>query len=92
VDLESAELRDRFRLTVADEDSEIAVRRLFTPALIVDLLDCAQEGTRIEFEQGALVVAVGGHRYGVDTFDALIGLATAIAGQVAALDAVPELV
>jgi hypothetical protein len=92
VDLESAELRDRFRLTVADEDSEIAVRRLFTPALIVDVLDSAQEGTRIEFEQGALVVAVGGHRYGVDTFDALIGLATAIAGQVAALDTDRELV
>ncbi|MDX6591784.1 MAG: hypothetical protein QOJ13_980 [Gaiellales bacterium] len=43
VQLESAQLEDSFRLTVADEESEIAVRRLFTPSLIVDILNpCPQ--------------------------------------------------
>jgi hypothetical protein len=80
VELESAELTDAFRLTVADEESEIAVRQLFTPNLIVEILAMMpSDDTRIEFENGALVVAVPHHRYEPELLDGLTGLAGVVA-------------
>jgi hypothetical protein len=78
VNLESAELRDGYRLMVADDDSELAVRKLFTPKLISDLLEHLPADGRVEFETGALVVAVPGHRYDEQTCDALIAAGTSL--------------
>jgi hypothetical protein len=63
VELESAELGDRYRLLVDATESEMEARRLFTPALIVDLVDQAPDGAIIDFEGGTLVIAVPGHRF-----------------------------
>jgi hypothetical protein len=85
VELESAELSARFRLLVADDDADIDVRRLFTPALIVEITEQAPKGARIEFEQGALVLGVHGHRYDPQLFDAFTQLAGDITGQLIAV-------
>jgi hypothetical protein len=85
VELESAELSARFRLLVADDDSEIDVRLLFTPSLIVEIVEQAREDVRIEFEQGALVLGVRGHRYDSQLFDTLTQLAGDITAQLLAV-------
>ncbi|MDX6552975.1 MAG: hypothetical protein QOH74_1463 [Gaiellales bacterium] len=77
VELESTELEDSFRVTVADEDSEIAVRRLFTPSLIVDIVDAMPADALVEFGEGALLVALPSHRYEPDLLDALVAVAEA---------------
>jgi hypothetical protein len=41
----------------------MAVRRLFTPRLIVDILDAMPADGLVEFGEGALLVAVPSHRY-----------------------------
>src|SRR5207245_877045 len=60
VELESAEFCNAYRLFVADEESELVVRRVFTPALIVQLVELAGARMTIEFETGALVCSVHG--------------------------------
>jgi hypothetical protein len=86
VELESAELAARFRLLVADDDSDIDVRRLFTPSLIVEVAEQAPMDVRIEFEQGALVLGMGGHRSDPQLLDTLAQLAGDIAGQLLAVN------
>jgi hypothetical protein len=63
IEVESAELGDRYRLLVDATESEVEARHLFTPALIVDLLDQTPDGAIIDFEGGTLVIAVPGHRF-----------------------------
>lgn len=54
VQLESSEFNDRFCLFVADDADEIAVRRLFEPALIVRLVEGRFPLATFQYEQGAL--------------------------------------
>jgi hypothetical protein len=79
VELESAEFCDAYRLFVADEDSELVVRRVFTPALIVQLVDLAGARLTIEFETGALVCSVHGRAGGSELLDAMETASVAVA-------------
>jgi hypothetical protein len=87
VNLESADLRDHYRLMVSDHDSEIAVRTLFTPKVIGELLEHLPADGRVEFEMGALVVAVPGHHYDEATVDALLAVVATLTAAVTAVAA-----
>ena len=79
VELESAEFCNAYRLFVADEESELVVRRVFTPALIVQLVDLAGARMTIEFETGALVCSVHGRAGGTELLDAMEAASVAVA-------------
>jgi hypothetical protein len=79
VELESAEFCDAYRLFVADEESELVVRRVFTPALIVQLVELAGARITIEFETGALVCSVHGRAGGKELLDAMEAASVAVA-------------
>jgi hypothetical protein len=83
VDLESAEFAKAYRLFVADADDEVTVRRVFTPSLIVELVEIAGAGVAIEFETGALVCSVHGHTGDPDLLDALAHAASTVAAALA---------
>jgi hypothetical protein len=79
VELESAEFCDAYRLFVADEESELVVRRVFTPELIVQLVDLADARITIEFETGALVCFVHGRAGSTELLDAMEAASLAVA-------------
>lgn len=82
VQLESSELNREFKLEVADETSDLAVRMLFEPAFIVWCLD-EGAGTLVEIENETLVVAIPDHSYDGAELDSLLDKATTIAARVA---------
>ena len=51
---ESSEFNDKFRLLVADSADEIVVKRVFTPALIVQVVQGSFPQTTFQFEDSAL--------------------------------------
>ena len=71
VPLESAEFNDQFRLMVADDADELAIRMRFTPSVIVALLERGVGESQIEAENGVLLVAREG-KADVDDFGALL--------------------
>jgi len=79
VELESAEFCNAYRLFVADEESELVVRRVFTPELIVQLVDLAGARMTIEFETGALVCSVHGRAGATELLDAMEAASVAVA-------------
>jgi hypothetical protein len=79
VELESADFCNAYRLFVADEESELVVRRVFTPALIVQLVDLAGARLTIEFETGALVCSVHGRAGKTELLDAMEAASLAMA-------------
>jgi hypothetical protein len=79
VELESAEFCSAYRLFVADEESELVVRRVFTPALIVQLVALAGARMTIEFETGALVCSVHGRVGTTELLDAMEAASVAVA-------------
>jgi hypothetical protein len=79
VELESAEFCNAYRLFVADEESELVVRRVFTPALIVQLVELAGARMTIEFETGALVCSVHGRTGTTELLDAMEAASVAVA-------------
>jgi hypothetical protein len=89
VELESAEFCDAYRLFVADEDSELVVRRVFTPALIVQLVDLAGARLTIEFETGALVCSVHGRAGSSELLDAMETASVAVADALCKDEAPP---
>ena len=78
VELESAEFCDAYRLFVADQESELVVRRVFTPELIVQLVDLASARLTIEFETGALVCSAHGRAGSTDLLDAMEAASMAV--------------
>jgi hypothetical protein len=81
VELESTELDREFKLEVADDASELAVRLLFEPAFIVWCLDQAASGMLVELESGTLAIALAGHSYDAAELDYLVALAEKVAGR-----------
>jgi hypothetical protein len=79
VELESADFCNAYRLFVPDEESELVVRRVFTPALIVQLVDLAGARLTIEFETGALVCSVHGRAGKTELLDAMEAASVAMA-------------
>ncbi len=57
VPLESAEFNNAYRLMVADEADELAIRMRFTPAVLMALVDRGAGESQIEAENGVLLVA-----------------------------------
>jgi len=60
IELESAEFNDQFRLMVADDADEIAIRMRFTPSILVALLERGAGESQAEAENGVLLVARAG--------------------------------
>lgn len=87
VDLESAELHDRYRVSVRDETSEVVVRRLFEPAFMVWLSDAASRDLEFELESGHLVLWRKGHLRAAGPLDGLIDDADQVSER---LRAAPE--
>lgn len=71
VPLESAEFNDAYRLMVADDADEVAIRMRFTPAVIVALLDRGAGESQVEAENGVILVAREG-KAELDDFGELI--------------------
>lgn len=71
VPLESAEFNDAYRLMVADDADELAIRMRFTPSVIVALLERGAGESQIEAENGVLMVAREGKTQ-IDDFGELI--------------------
>ena len=60
VELESAELHDVYELEVADRADDVAVRKVFSPAFVVYLVERAGEPLFIELRKRTLTVALRG--------------------------------
>ncbi len=71
VPLESAAFNDAYRLMVADEADELAIRMRFTPAVLMALVDRGAGESQIEAESGVLLVAREG-KAEVDDFGELL--------------------
>jgi hypothetical protein len=83
VSLESAEFNAVYRLQVADETDDLAVRRLFEPDFIVWCIAQAGSGTQLEMESQVAVLAVHGHSFDPAVLDELIERAATVARRVA---------
>ena len=68
LELESVEFERRFSLWVADRSDDLAVRRFFTPAVIVRCLDQPPAG-RLEIGAGVLCLSVQRHLVEPDDLD-----------------------
>ena len=79
VELESVELHDTYALEVADGADDIAVRRLFEPAFIVELIDRSDWPLVIDVEDGMLTVALQGRILDEALLDDLLGVARRLA-------------
>ena len=73
IELESVRLDGAFRIAVADEQSDLSVRRVFTPAFMVWLEDLAGRDLRFELEAGTLVVAIPERCFDAERLDWLLG-------------------
>jgi hypothetical protein len=85
VELESVRLDGAFRIAVHDRQSDLSVRRVFTPAFMVWLEELEGRDLRFELEAGTLVVAVPERWFDAERLDWLLGAASGIATQVAAV-------
>ena len=83
VELESVELHDAYALEVADDADDVAVRRAFSPALIVDLVERGGRPLAIELHGRTLTVAAPGRLLADDDLDALLAITRRVAGQLA---------
>jgi hypothetical protein len=68
VETESVEFNKRFSLTVNDNADQAAVLRIFTPALLVRLINGEFPQTTFQYEQGALAY-VWGDQYDVEDLE-----------------------
>jgi hypothetical protein len=91
VDTESVEFNRRFSLTVDDGADQVAVLRVFTPALLVRIIDGEFAQTTFQFERGALAY-VWGDQYDVEDLEeieqrvaSVTPLTTALHAAVAAI-------
>ncbi len=85
IELESVRLDGAFRIAVDDRQSDLSVRRLFTPAFMVWLEELEGRDLRFELEAGTLVVAIPERSFDAERLDWLLGAASRIATQVAAV-------
>jgi hypothetical protein len=83
VELESSELQHEYKLEVADDASDMAVRRLFEPSFIVWCVEHADSDLLFEIENDVLVVAIPEHSYDAAELDGLVENAATIAARVA---------
>jgi len=90
VQTESVEFNKRFSLTVNDNADQTAVLRIFTPALLVRLINDEFPQTTFQYEQGALAY-VWGDQYDVEDLEeieqrvaSVTPLTTTLAAAVAA--------
>ncbi|MDX6522594.1 MAG: hypothetical protein QOI17_107 [Gaiellales bacterium] len=86
VDTESVEFNKRFSLTVNDGADPAAVLRIFTPALLVRLINGDFPQTTFQFEQGALAY-VWGDQYDVEDLEEVEQRVAAVAPLTQALRA-----
>jgi len=70
LELESVEFDRQFSLWVADRSDDLAVRRFFSPAVIVQCLEQPPAG-RLEIAAGILCLSVAGHQVEPEDLDAV---------------------
>ena len=83
LELESVEFDHRFSLWVADRSDDLAVRRFFTPSVIVQCLERPPAG-RLEIAAGILCLSVARHLVEPDDLDAVAAELTRWAGMLRA--------
>jgi hypothetical protein len=71
VDLESAELDQRYRIYASPQRDEVWLRELFSPSFIVFLLDLAPKGFAFEYAEGTLCVSRRGRLTLAEEIDGL---------------------
>lgn len=71
LDLESAELDQRYRIYVSPRSDQVWVRELFSPSFIVFLVEQAPRGFAFEYVEGTLCVSLVGRRTLGDDLDDL---------------------
>ncbi len=84
VETESVEFNRRFSLTVDDGADQTAVLRVFTPALLVRIIEGQFPQTTFQFERGALAY-VWGDQYEVDDLEEIEQRVSAVTGLTTAL-------
>lgn len=82
VELESPEMRDRFRLHVDSEVGDNWVRQLFSPAFITWLTHEAPRGTGFELSDGALCIYAEGRLQTPEELTAFTAAASEIAQRI----------
>ena len=85
VETESVEFDKRFSLTADDGADQSAVLRVFTPALLVRLINGEFPQTTFQFEQGTLAY-VWGDQYDVEDLEEVEARVAAAAPLTAALE------
>lgn len=83
VELESAELHRVYELDVADRADDLAVRRMFSPAFVVFLVERAGEPLYVELRKQTLTVAQRGRLLQAHDLDRLLADARRVATAVA---------
>ena len=83
VELESAELHDLYELEVADRADDVAVRKVFSPAFVVYLVERAGEPLLIELRKRTLTVALRGQLLELADLDRLLDDVARVAAAIA---------
>jgi hypothetical protein len=83
VELESTELHDLYELEVADRADDVAVRKVFSPAFVVYLVERAGEPLLIELRKRTLTVALRGQLLQPAELDRLLDDVARVAAAVA---------
>jgi hypothetical protein len=71
LELESAELDERYRIYASPQRDEVWLRQLFSPSFIVFLLDLAPKGLAFEYVEGTLCVSQSGRLTLAEDIDGL---------------------
>lgn len=82
LDLESAELDERYRIFASPERNDVWLHELISPSFIVFLLDRAPRGLAFEYVDGTLCVSLVGRRTVADDLDALRDATVELVGRI----------
>ena len=84
LDLESAELDQRYRIYASPERDDVWVHELFSPSFIVFLLEQAPRGFAFEYVEGTLCVSLVGRRTLAEDIDGLRDATVELVGRMRA--------
>ena len=81
LELESAVVRQRYRIEISDEQDPQWMRELFSPSFVAWLAERAPEGMSFELVDGALCVSLPGHDEDPASVERLVAAAAHVAGR-----------
>jgi hypothetical protein len=84
IELESAELDQRYRIYASPERDDVWLHELFSPSFIVALLEGAPKGLAFEYVEGTLCVSLVGRRTLTEDLDQLRDATVELVGRMRA--------